>query len=107
MTDLKVRNLLVTRKGSYRDYKKCDFSKANLVRVVLDDADLTNADLTDATLKDACLEGANLTLVQAIGVDFRGVKLTSATLENWKIDGTTTLEDITCDYFYLKKNKLR
>ena len=51
MTDLKVRNLLVTRKGSYRDYKKCDFNKANLMGVILDDADLTKADLTDATLK--------------------------------------------------------
>lgn len=105
LTDLKVRNLLVTRKGSDRDYKKCDFSKANLTKVALDNADLTNADLTDATLENANLEGANLTLVQAIGTDFTGVKITSATLENWKIDGTTILEDITCKYFYLKKDK--
>ena len=105
LTDLKVRKLLVTRKGSDRDYKKCDFSKANLTKVALDNADLTKADLTDATLENANLEGANLTLVQAIGTDFTGVKITSATLENWKIDGTTILEDITCKYFYLKKDK--
>jgi uncharacterized protein YjbI with pentapeptide repeats len=105
LTDLKVRELLVNRKGTNRDYKKCDFSKANLTEVFLNNADLTNADLTDATLKNACLEGANLTLVQAIGTDFTGVKITSATLEDWKINGNTIFENIICDYFYLKKDK--
>ncbi|NJK47128.1 pentapeptide repeat-containing protein [Candidatus Gracilibacteria bacterium] len=107
------------------DLRKANFTKASLKWACfigadlrdtnLNGADLTGADLTDANLTGANLTGANLTGVdltgaslvgtQAHNTNFQGAILTGACLENWKIDKTTQLSELICDYLYLQSGK--
>ena len=74
--------------------------EANLVRAILIGTDLSGANLTGTNL---CM--ANLTKVQALGTNFIKSTLTGACLEDWNINNDTQLDDINCQYVYLKANK--
>ncbi len=51
------------------------------------------------------LSNANLSQTKALGTNFNEAIFTGACLEDWNINSTTSLNDITCDYVYLKKNR--
>ncbi len=81
--------------------------EANLNRVDLKGANLIEAVLIGANLIDANLNGAylcraNLGQVQAFHTDFTGAELTGACIEDWSINVQTKLDDVECDYVYLK-----
>jgi uncharacterized protein YjbI with pentapeptide repeats len=97
-----VRNLLVTRTGNNRNYKNCDLHGAYLVNADLRNANFTGADLHNANLSHSQLTSANLTRTIALDTNFQSATLTGACIEDWSIDRTTKLADISCDYIYLK-----
>ncbi|MGK7894259.1 MAG: pentapeptide repeat-containing protein [Xenococcus sp. (in: cyanobacteria)] len=75
---------------------------ASLVR-----ADLTGANLFFASLVRADLTGTNLTdadlnRVQVLVTNFEGATLTGACIEDWNINSQTNLQNVKCDYIYLK-----
>jgi hypothetical protein len=91
---------------------KVNFTKANLSEAVIIDGDLNeavfiDADLTEANLEKATLQGADLgkallgktNLLQAC---LEKAILTGACIEDWQINSQTKLEDIICDFVYLK-----
>lgn len=100
-----VRDLLVTHIGIDRNYKSCDLHGAYLVNADLSNANFTGADLHNANLSHAQLRSANLTRSIALDTNFQSAILTGACIEDWSIDRTTKLADISCDYIYLKPHK--
>ena len=68
-------------------------------------ANLTRADLTGAKLVGANLTGANLIGVQALQTNFDGATLTGACIQDWNINSETNLENVICDYVYLRQDQ--
>ena len=113
-TDLRESDL------SEADISRANLNRANLSRAALFEADLSGADLSEAKLIMANLSGTrliganlcetNLSKVclirtQALETNFQRATLTGATIEDWNINSQTILDDVICDYVYLKPNK--
>ncbi|NES17528.1 MAG: pentapeptide repeat-containing protein [Symploca sp. SIO3E6] len=79
-----------------------DFLEADLTGADLRNADLTAADLSQADFTGVDLREARLIRTQALATNFKQVRFTGACLEDWNIDPTTNLDDVICDYIYLK-----
>jgi len=103
LQDPRVRQLLVSLNGVDRDLSNADLRGVNLAGATLHRISLKGANLNGATLAGAELHGANLTNAQCVGTDFTGAHLTGACLEAWNIDETTILQDIDCEYVFLKE----
>ncbi|MCF2149868.1 pentapeptide repeat-containing protein [Desmonostoc muscorum LEGE 12446] len=86
LENLKVRKLLVTKKGKNEDYTGANFNGANL----------TNADLT----------GAILTGINALDADFSGATLSYACIQEWNINKNTRFTGVKCSHVYLKGTKI-
>ncbi|MEH2468541.1 pentapeptide repeat-containing protein [Nostoc sp.] len=82
-----------------------DLSKANLLKTNLKGANLSDANLSHANLTKADLSEANLTRVQALSTDFTSANFTGSCLEDWNINSATRLDDVICDYIYLRQNQ--
>ncbi len=90
---------------------KASFRRANLRRACLRGAHLEEADLGWASLSAADLSGASLRMAklrgtQALSTNFNGATFTGACLEDWSINSETNLDNVICDYVYLKANQL-
>jgi len=88
----------LSRANFYRAY----LSGAILSRANLNEANLTDVDLTVADFHEADLSGADLTDAKALGTDFRSAIFTGACIQNWNINHETILNNIFCEYVYLK-----
>ncbi len=97
-----VRDLLISHQGSNCDYSGLDLHGAHLAGANLINADFTGADLSEANLSNTQLERSNLTRILAVGANLQGTSLTGACIADWSIDRTTNLDNIICDYVYLK-----
>jgi uncharacterized protein YjbI with pentapeptide repeats len=84
------------------DLSGTSLKQANLTGANLENANLSRADLTSANLNGANLKGANLTAAQALSTVFTGATLTGVCLQDWNINQSTRLENVTCDYVFLK-----
>ncbi|MEM7727297.1 MAG: pentapeptide repeat-containing protein [Cyanobacteria bacterium P01_A01_bin.45] len=79
--------------------KGADLSDVNLCHANLSEANLVNANLSNANLSNT-----NLSRVQALGTNLTKSNLTGACLEDWNINNDTKLDNVVCDYIYLKDN---
>lgn len=89
------------------DLSRADLRKANLRLADLSGANLAEANLAEAILLMANLSGANLsradlTRTQALTTDFSRAILTGACLQEWNINSETSLNDVICEYAYLR-----
>ncbi len=95
---------------------------ANLFGADLQGADLTGANMESINLKDVKMEGvnlrgthlrgfnlsgadfkyANLSDVNLSGANLQGAILTGVCIEDWNINSNTNLDDVICEYVYLK-----
>ncbi|MEM9276104.1 MAG: pentapeptide repeat-containing protein [Cyanobacteria bacterium P01_F01_bin.143] len=82
--------------------KGVNLKGVNLKGANLKNTDLREAKLVNAIFKGANLENANLTSVQALATNFEGAILTGACIEDWNINSQTNLQNVKCDYVYLK-----
>lgn len=78
--------------------------RANLLAAKLSGSILNGADLSGADFSGADLTEANLTEAKAIKANFTFAVLTGACIEDWHINSETLLEDIQCEYIYLKQD---
>jgi uncharacterized protein YjbI with pentapeptide repeats len=102
-TNLSEANL----RGTYlskANLRGADLRKADLSGADLSGADLSGADLSKTDLSKTDLSGANLSRTQALETDFSNAKFTGACLEDWNYNYGTKLNDIDCQYVYLKQN---
>ncbi len=104
LLDSEIRSLVVSHKGAGISLVGRSLRGINLAGADLSNADLSETDVSEATFENGWLEGANLSRVKALGTNFKGTRLTGACLENWKIDKTTSLDHVICDYVYLQAN---
>ncbi|MEM8637956.1 MAG: pentapeptide repeat-containing protein [Cyanobacteria bacterium P01_G01_bin.54] len=74
---------------------KPDLQAADLSWQNLSDCDLTQADLSHANLQATHVLGANLTQAN----------LTGACIQDWNINADTILDNVVCDYVYLKSEQ--
>jgi uncharacterized protein YjbI with pentapeptide repeats len=101
------------------DLTNADLSGANLNSAILKGADLTNADLNGANLDGANLSNANLnganlsnaslidatlSRTQTLGANFQGAIFTGACIKDWNINADTNLENVICDYVYMRRD---
>ena len=94
--DLRNANL---QDANLRD---ADLYNANLRKADLNRVNLKEAELIRTNLRDANLTDANLIRVQALATNFQGVTLTGACIEDWNINSQSNLQNVKCDYIYLK-----
>ncbi|BAY42464.1 pentapeptide repeat protein [Scytonema sp. HK-05] len=94
---------------SRSDLSNADLTKANLTNANFKQANLSNADLSSLELSgldfsQANLIGAKLIRTQVLGTDFTSAKFTGACLEDWNINSATKLDNIDCQYVYLRSD---
>ncbi|BDA71962.1 hypothetical protein CAL7716_061280 [Calothrix sp. PCC 7716] len=87
------------------DLSGFDLSGVKLSGANLTGVNLTGVNLSGLDLSGANLSGANLSKAQALETDFTGAKFTGACLENWNINSASKLNDINCQYIYLRNDK--
>ena len=97
-----VQQLLITKEGINKNFDDLTLRRINLHGANLVDSSFTDADLIGANLQDADLSGAELVRTQLDGTDLTGATLTGATIEDWNINNQTILDNVICDYIYLK-----
>ncbi|MHC5746698.1 MAG: pentapeptide repeat-containing protein [Nostoc sp.] len=107
-TDLTEANLsganLSEANLSTLDLSGANLSGANLRGINLSGANLSTLDISGLDLSTANLSTANLSRTQALKTDFSNAKFTGACLEDWHINSATKLDDIDCQYVYLKSD---
>ena len=78
---------------------------ANLSGSNLSGTNLAEANLSESDLSETNLNGANLSRIQALGANFTSANLTGACIEDWNINSETMLDDVECEYVYLKESE--
>jgi uncharacterized protein YjbI with pentapeptide repeats len=86
---------IASGKMKSQNFSGTDFSGAGLSNTNLNGFDLSNVNFQEA----------NLSKVQALGANFSTATFTGACIEDWNINNTTNLDNIICDYIYLKQNQ--
>ncbi|MBE8988802.1 pentapeptide repeat-containing protein [Nostoc sp. LEGE 12450] len=108
-TDLSKANLsganLSGTNLSGTNLSKANLSGVNLSGTNLSGTNLSGFDLSGLDLSRANLNMANLSKTQALGTEFTDAKFTGACLEDWNINSATKLNNIDCQYVYLKSNE--
>ena len=109
----KIRQLVVTCNGQGQNFDGLDLTGVNLRGANLQDASFIGTSLNQSNLRDVDLSRAILRQTQLDAADLTGAILTGACIEDWGMTSTTKLENVQCDYVYMrlptseKRNPLR
>ena len=103
--DLLVKE--VKKDREQKDGKKKEFKFLDLQGINLEDVNLTgscfmDSDLSQANLRNTDLSGANLVRTKLYESDLTGATLTGACIEGWGISMTTKLDEVKCDFIFMK-----
>ena len=82
-----------------------NFSEANLSEANLSEAILSGVSLIRANLSKAILSGAYLMATQALGTNFKEATFTGTCIEDWNINSETNIEQVNCEYIFLKHDR--
>ncbi|PSN15092.1 hypothetical protein C7293_08825 [filamentous cyanobacterium CCT1] len=113
LTNSIIRQLVVTCNGRGQNFDGLDLTGVNLQGANLQDASFIGANLNQSNLRDSDLSRAILKQTQLDGTDLTDAILTGACIEDWGMTNTTKLENVQCDYVYMrlptpeKRNPLR
>jgi len=97
-----IRQLVVTLNGQSQNFDGLNLEGVNLQGANLQDASLIGTNLNNANLRNADLSRAILKQLQLDGTDMTGAILTGTCIEDWGITGSTKLEDVQCDYVFMR-----
>ena len=87
---------------SAANLSNASFRVANLSNANLSNTDLSKTNLSEANLSEANLRSADLSAVQALATNFSQATLTGACIADWNVNAQTQLQNVTCDYIYLR-----
>ena len=97
-----VQNLVTSGRGGDKSFDGLNLEGINLRGASLSSANLTGANLNQANLQYTDLSRAILKQSRLDGADLTGANLTGAYIEDWGITGETKLDDVHCDYVYMR-----
>jgi uncharacterized protein YjbI with pentapeptide repeats len=97
-----VRQLVTTKNGSEQNYDYLNLRGLNLENVNFKNASLIGTDFNESNLKKACLAKAELVKAQLYQTDLTGACLTGAYIQDWGISTETNLNNIKCEYIYMR-----
>ena len=97
-----VEQLLLTGAGAGVNFDGLDLHGLHLGGADLQGASLIGCNLNEAVLAHANLSAAKLKQTQLDGADLGGANLTGATIEDWGITRSTHLQEVRCEYIYLR-----
>ncbi len=102
LTNPIIRKLVVTLNGTEQNFDHFNLENVNLKEANLQDVSLVGTNLNHANLQNADLSRAILKQTQLEGADLTGAILTGAYIEDWGITSTTNLENVQCEYIYMR-----
>ncbi|KOP26831.1 hypothetical protein AMR41_08390 [Hapalosiphon sp. MRB220] len=79
--------------------------RANLEEGNLEEADMRGTDLRWVNLSKADLSNANLTHAQVMSANLTSAKLTGACIQDWNISNETILQNVICEFVYLRSKQ--
>ncbi len=82
-----------------------NLSDADLRRANQSNADLSRADLSRTDLSEADLRRADLRRAYLLEANLSRVNFTGATIEDWSINSQTILDNVICNYVFLKEGQ--
>ena len=98
----KIRQLVVSCNGQGHSFDDLDLTGVNLQDSNLQDASFNGVSLNQSNLRGADLSRAILKQTQLDRADLTGAILTGAYIEDWGITSTTKLENVQCEYVYMR-----
>lgn len=101
---LSIIKLLTTGEGEYGNFEGLKLQGVNLQGAQLKCANFKRADISNANLRGAELSEAILVQTRLDGTDFTGATLTGAFIERWGATPRTKLDQVKCDYVYMKES---
>jgi uncharacterized protein YjbI with pentapeptide repeats len=102
LTNPKIQKLVVTLNGKDQNFDSFNLENVNLKGANLQDVSLVGTSLNHANLQNADLSRAILQQTQLEGADLTGAILTGAYIEDWGITSTTKLENVQCEYVFMR-----
>jgi uncharacterized protein YjbI with pentapeptide repeats len=102
LANSKIRQLVVTCNGRGQNFDGLDLTGVNLQGANLQDTSLIGANLNQSNLQNVDFSRAILKQTQLEGTNLTGAILTGAYIEDWGITGTTKLENVQCEYVYMR-----
>lgn len=87
------------------DLRDVKLRGANLMRTNLSGADLSGKDLSGNNLSETNLSNTNLSRIQALGTNLDGAIFTGACIQDWNINSKTNLNNVICEYVYLREEQ--
>lgn len=102
LNNLRVRDLVITSNGADQEFEHLDLQGLNL-----QSADLRGISFIGSNLSESNLRHANLLYAKLVGTQFYRALLTHACLtgayiQDWGISPETKLEEIECEYIYMR-----
>lgn len=97
-----IRQLVTTLEGQEQNFDRLDFRGINLQEASLRCASFIDTDLSQANLQGADLFEAKLVQTNLDQVNLSSAFLTGAYIEDWGITRKTRLDNVKCEYVYLK-----
>lgn len=97
-----VQQLVTTKDGRDKDYDYLDLRGVNLQGANLVNISLVGTHLSEATLREANLSRAKLVKAQLYGADLTLACLTGAFIQDWAISTDTHLDEVRCEYVYMR-----
>lgn len=102
LEDSQIRTLVITKDGHNQNFDRRDLRGLNLCDANLIDASFIGADLGESTLQRADLSRAKLVQTQLQRTNLTQACLTGAFIQDWGISTETKLEQVHCDYVYMR-----
>lgn len=98
----KIQKLVTTGQGQEQNYDRLNLEGITLKGSNLQDSSFIGASLNYASLEASNMSRARLKQTQLDNADLTGVTLTGAYIEDWGITGTTALDNVHCDYVFMR-----
>lgn len=97
-----IREICITGSGQGKNFDGLSLRGVNWSRAVLSDVSFIGTDLSEANLQGSDLSRAKLVQTQLDRTNLACARLTGACIENWGITVETRLDNVECQYVFMR-----